>query len=217
MTHSRSQFLMAATIVGLTLASAAEAQGAGGQGPRPPVGQRGSAPGGMMPRRGPGGPGGPPGVMGERGERPGRGARGNPAAMLLRLRTALSLTDDQVKKLEALQSVAAPKSNASDLLRARADLMDAMQGDGNLTKARAALDRMSALRNERVIGGLKLRQDARAVLNAEQRTTLDNMRKAMRGEARDKMRGTMRNNGRAGGRGVRRGGPQRPLGPGGAS
>jgi len=212
MTHSRSQFLMAATIVGLTLASAAEAQGAGGQGPRPPVGQRGSAPGGMMPRRGPGGPGGPPGVMGERGERPGRGARGNPAAMLLRLRTALSLTDDQVKKLEALQSVAAPKSNASDLLRARADLMD-----GNLTKARAALDRMSALRNERVIGGLKLRQDARAVLNAEQRTTLDNMRKAMRGEARDKMRGTMRNNGRAGGRGVRRGGPQRPLGPGGAS
>jgi len=31
------------------------------------------------------------------------------------------------------------------------------------------------------------------------------------------MRGTMRNNGRAGGRGVRRGGPQRPLGPGGAS
>jgi hypothetical protein len=76
---------------------------------------------------------------------------------------------------------------------------------------------MSALRNERVIGGLKLRQDARAVLNAEQRTTLDNMRKAMRGEARDKMRGTMRNNGRAGGRGVRRGGPQRPLGPGGAS
>ena len=200
MTHTRSQFLLAAAVFGLAMSSGAEAQSAGGQGPqgpRPPVGQRGG-PDGQMQRRGPGAPGAP-GAMGERGNRAGRGARGNPAAMLLRLRSELSLTDDQVKRLEALQKTPVPKSNASDLLRARADLMDAMQGDGNLPKARTALDRMSALRNERMIGGLKLRQDARAVLTAEQKTTLDNMRSAMRGKMRDNARQGLRD-GRGGGR-----------------
>lgn len=197
MTHTRSQFLLAAAVFGLAMSSGAEAQSAGGQGPqglRPPAGQRGG-PDGQMQRRGPGAPG----AMGERGNRAGRGARGNPAAMLLRLRSELSLTDDQVKRLEALRNTPAPKSNASELLRARADLMDAMQGDGNLPKARTALDRMSALRNERMIGGLKLRQDARAVLTAEQKTTLDNMRSAMRGTMRDDARQGLRD-GRGGGR-----------------
>lgn len=115
------------------------------------------------------------------------GGRGNAAATVLRLRTQLALTDEQVKRLEALQAAPAPKANASDLLRARADLMDATQGDGNLARARAALDKMSALRNEQMIAGLKQRQDVRAVLTASQKTTLDNMRQELRGRARAQM------------------------------
>lgn len=168
MMHTRSRMLAAALAAGLVAATPLFAQG--------PVGPRPRDAGAGMPRpmevdgRGPG----------PRGDAPfGRGmagGRGNPAAMLLRLRSQLALTDDQVKRLEALQSAPVPRQNASDLLRARADLMDAMQGDGNLGKARAALDRMSALRNERMIAGLKQRQEARAILTADQRSRLDNMR-----------------------------------------
>lgn len=104
--------------------------------------------------------------------------------MLLRMRSELQLTDDQVKKLEALQATPAPRTNEADLLRARADLLEATQGDGNLSKARAALDRMSALRNERMIAGLKQRQEARAVLTAEQKTRLDNWRGQRQGQLR---------------------------------
>jgi hypothetical protein len=109
-----------------------------------------------------------------------RGSRGNPASMLLRLRSQLELTDDQVKRLEALQDAPHPAANEADLLRARADLLEATKGDANLSKARAALDRMSALRNERMIAGLKQRQDARAVLTSTQKTRLDNLRGQLR-------------------------------------
>lgn len=180
MTHLRSRLLFATTLASLALASVLQAQGAPPR-PRDPqgatVGMRRNAgqPAGAMRRdlRA-----GNQGVGAARGA---RGGRANPAAMLLRLRAALELTDDQVKRLEALRDTPAPARNAADMLRARADLLEANQGDGNLTKARAALDRLSTLRNERLIAGLKQRQDARAVLTAQQKARLDNLRAARRG------------------------------------
>ena len=50
------------------------------------------------------------------------GAMRGPASNLLRMRERLELTDDQVKRLEALQSAPRPQRNESDVLRARADL-----------------------------------------------------------------------------------------------
>lgn len=114
-----------------------------------------------------------------------RGMRqgGNPAAQMLRLRQQLGLSDEQVQKLETLAKADVPRANAADALRARADLMEAMQGDGNLSGARAALDKMSRLRNEQVVATLKQRQDARAVLTADQRRIVDNTRQRLRGAA----------------------------------
>jgi Spy/CpxP family protein refolding chaperone len=136
-----------------------------------------------------------------------RGMRqgGNPAAQMLRMRQQLNLTDEQVRKLETLAKADAPRGNAADALRARADLMEATQGDGNLSAARAALDKMSRLRNEQVVAGLKQRQDARAVLTADQRRMVDNARQraSQRVRAVAKREGAMRQQrGVRGGRGV---------------
>jgi Spy/CpxP family protein refolding chaperone len=201
MTHIRSQFL-AATLVGMAFVAPLQAQGAGGApGPRPRDGQ-----------------GAPMG--GPRGGRPDdlQRGRGNPASMLLRMRSQLELTEDQVKKLEAMQNSAAPRANDADQLRARADLLEATQGDGNLSKARAALDRMSALRNERMIAGLKQRQEVRGILTATQKTKLDNWQQQRRGQMRQQLRGRGQQRGgmRSGPRGLR--GPNtqgRMQGPGG--
>ncbi len=183
MTHFRSRLLLATTVASLTISAAMQAQGAP---PRPrdvqrdaqgPAGmlRRAGQPGGLRDGRAPAG--------GGAGYRGARGPRGNPAAMLLRLRAVLQLTDDQAKKLEALKDAPASTPNASDMLRARADLLDATHGDGNLAKARAALDRMSALRNDRVVARLKQRQEARAVLTAAQKARVDNLRNQVRGRA----------------------------------
>lgn len=204
MTHIRSRLLLATAVASLAFSAAAQAQGGP---PRPRGEQRDpQGPAGMM-RRGGGELEGPEGRRGD--EDGARGPRGNPATMLLRLRAELQLTDEQVKKLEALQDAPRPAANTADLLRAQADLLDATQGDGNLSKARAALDRMSALRNERVVAGLKQRQEARAVLTSAQKTRLDNRRS----EWRD--RGGRRGGGR-GARGPRmgRGGVGAPRGQG---
>jgi len=123
--------------------------------------------------------------MGRRGE---RGA----ASTYLRMRQQLGLTEDQVTRLEALQSAAPPPRNESDMLRARADLMDATRGDGNISAARAALDRMSRITNDETLAGLKNRQDTRNVLTAAQKSRVDKMRDNMRGEARGRMREGMR-------------------------
>ena len=119
--------------------------------------------------------------------------RGGPAANLLRLRDQLELTEDQVKRLEALQAVAPPEPRASDMMRAQADLMDATKGDINLEKARAAFERMSRLRVDEQLAELKVRQDARNVLTAAQKTKFDafsaNMRDGQRAMQRTMMRG----------------------------
>lgn len=135
------------------------------------------------------------------GARRGAGAGGgHPAAMLLRARQQLELTDDQVKRLEALQNAPLPKSSPADLMRAQADLLEATQGDGNLGNARAALDKLSRLRNEQMLSRIKLQQDARAVLTSSQKSKVDNLRQQMRGRmganrARGMRQGGMRKGG----------------------
>lgn len=100
--------------------------------------------------------------------------------MLLRARTQLELTDEQVQRLEALAAAPAPKSNATDMMRAQADLLDATQGDANLAGARAALDKLSRLRNDQLLARIKSQQDVRAVLTTAQKTKVDNMRQQLR-------------------------------------
>jgi len=196
MTHIRSRLLLAATFASLSMTSLSEAQG-GGAASRPRDGQR---PAGAM-RRGGDAPG-PEGAAGPRREQ--AGGRGHPARMVLRLRQQLQLTDEQVQKLQALQDAPAPRMNEADMLRARADLLEATQGDGNAARARAALDRLSALRNERLIAGLRQRQEARAVLTSAQKTRLDNLRSDLRrrGVARGMGRGDRALRGRGMGRGM---------------
>lgn len=162
-------------------------------------------------------PGARDGGPGERGARGDRGAD-HPAAMLLRSRTQLSLTDDQVKRLEALAAAPAPKSNAADIRRAQADLIDATQGDGNLAGARAALDKLSRLRNDQVLARIKTQQEVRAVLTPMQRTKVDNMRRQRRNRVGAKGQGGMRQGGMRQergqmGPGMMPGNPQGPQGP----
>jgi Spy/CpxP family protein refolding chaperone len=107
---------------------------------------------------------------------------GQPGMLPLeRLRTQLELTDEQVKKLQALRSTQAAKpSREPDLLRARADLMQAMQGTGDLAAARKAIERMNALRTDGMMSRLEQRQAMLGILTSEQRTKLSTMRR-MRG------------------------------------
>lgn len=151
-----------------------------------------------------------------------RADAGNPAAQLLRMRGPLKLTDDQVSRLQKLAETPRARTNPAEMLRARADLLEATQGNGDLASARAALDKMSRLRNEQTLANLKLRQDARAVLTADQQRTLDNVRdRAMRNrggvrpQMRPQMRGQMRTPARVPMRGELQGGRMGPrMGPG---
>lgn len=126
----------------------------------------------------------------------------SPAAMLLRQRERLALTPEQVTRLETLaatqQKSLAPASPAQQL-RLRADLLDAMSGTGNPQAARAALDKMSAERNERLVAGLRARQEAQAVLTEAQRTQVEALRTTMRQRAGRARTGRL-GDGRAGAR-----------------
>jgi len=138
--------------------------------------------------------------------------------MLLRARQQLALTEDQVKRLEALASAPAPKSNASDRMRAQADLLDAAQGDGNMAGARAALDKLSRVRNDQLLARIKTQQDVRAVLTPVQRAKIDNRRQQLRNRAGANRQGGMRQGGKRQGPGqmgpgMMPGNPQGPLGP----
>ena len=134
-------------------------------------------------------------MPGARGMERGGGA----ADRMIRMRQQLDLTDDQVKRLEAMRGASAPAMNPSERLRARADLMDATRGDINMEKARAAFDRMAKARTDGQLGRLKLQQDARNVLTAPQRAKVDAMRGqkaarmgARKGQGAGKMRNRMR-------------------------
>ncbi len=97
----------------------------------------------------------------------------SPAASILAQREYLKLTDDQVNRLNTVATSESPGMNEPELLRARADLIEATKRNINLSAARAALDKMSRVTNERTIAALKLKQDARNVLTAEQIAQLD--------------------------------------------
>lgn len=131
-----------------------------------------------------------------------------PAAGILRLRGYLSLSDDQVKRLEGLNQASVPGVDVAEMLRARADLLEANKGDGNLNAARAAMDRMNKLRTDRAVAQLKLRQDARAVLTAEQKARLDNLGARQRGMVAGRGQGAAWGRGNAMPGGMR--GGQRP-------
>ncbi|MCU0634652.1 MAG: Spy/CpxP family protein refolding chaperone [Gemmatimonadaceae bacterium] len=113
------------------------------------------------------------------------------------LRERLGLTDAQLSQMEALRAAErARPSREPDMLRARADLMQAMQGEGDLAAARRAMEKMNSLRTEQALQRLESRQKMRAILTAEQRTTFDAMqgrRGGMRG-----LRGVRDHRGRMG-------------------
>ena len=182
--------------------------------PRAAVAPAQGAAGPAHAQSGPGARGGGPAARAGRGGR----AAGHPAAMLLRARQQLALTEDQVKRLEALASAPAPKSNASDRMRAQADLLDATQGDGNMAGARAALDKLSRVRNDQLLARIKTQQDVRAVLTPVQRAKIDNRRQQLRNRAGANRQGGMRQGGKRQGPGqmgpgMMPGNPQGPLGP----
>ncbi len=105
----------------------------------------------------------------------------NAAALLLRQRERLSLTDAQVAQLTALsteQQQVARSRSPGDALRLRADLRDAMAENGDPAAARAALDKLSAERNARIVAGMQARKDALALLTDDQRTTVSKQRAA---------------------------------------
>ncbi|HLU24552.1 MAG TPA: Spy/CpxP family protein refolding chaperone [Longimicrobiales bacterium] len=109
-----------------------------------------------------------------------------PAANLLRLRDALALSDDQVRRLEALaaQQRNQLKPPTADLLRARADLIDATSGEIDVAAARRALERMAKLRTDAAVARLEAQRAARDVLTSEQRSRLDALRPTRRGMGR---------------------------------
>lgn len=156
----------------------------------------------------PNGPEARGGGRGGRGPDAGRGeGRLHPAAMLLRARTQLALTAEQVTRLEAMQNAPRPRVNRAELMRARASLLDATQGDGNLTEARAALDKLSRVRHEPLLATMKMRQDARAVLTPAQQRMVDNMKQRLSNEMRAARRRGMGKGGMRPG-GMRQGGMQ---------
>lgn len=113
-----------------------------------------------------------------------RGRRAmSPAAALLRQRERLALTAEQTARLETL-AVAQREALAvspSQRLRLRADLMDATGRNANPTAARAALDKMSAERNTRIVAAMQAREQARAVLTPAQLSTIEHAGGARRG------------------------------------
>ena len=68
-------------------------------------------------------------------------------------------------------------------MRAQADLLDATHGDGNMAGARAALDKLSRMRNDQLLARIKTQQDVRAVLTPVQRAKIDNRRQQLRNRA----------------------------------
>lgn len=143
---------------------------------------------------------------------------GHPASALLRMRQQLGLTDAQVQRLEGLRQSPIPEVSESARLRAQADLVDAMRGDGNPEAARAALERIHKLQIDRQVAHIRARKEAREVLTAQQKTQLDQLerrlvdnRKTSDGpNGRVQPRGARRDGQGLGPDGIRRG----PAGPG---
>ena len=100
---------------------------------------------------------------------------GAPAGHLLQLKEHLKLTDEQVKRLETLNTsqMLALAPNPGVHLRAQADMADAMQGEGNLVAARAAMEKMAKIRTDGAIAHMQAMRDARALLTADQKAAAE--------------------------------------------
>jgi Spy/CpxP family protein refolding chaperone len=125
----------------------------------------------------------------------------SPARALLGQRERLQLTEEQMRRLEALarEQRESVRPNEPALLRARADLMDAVQRD-NIAGARAAMERMSRLRTDATVARLEARKQARDILTAEQRTRVDEARRMTTGRGRMSSRPDRRMRGFDGGK-----------------
>jgi Spy/CpxP family protein refolding chaperone len=105
---------------------------------------------------------------------------GPPAEMVLRQRERLQLTDDQVKRLEALSKSQrdALKPDRASMLRARADLVEAEDKD-NFGQQRSALEKLAKIRIDRMMTMRQAMKETRDILTPEQRDRLPN--RPMRG------------------------------------
>lgn len=179
MTRRMLALLGAASLLSVSTLAAQETPPPGGRPPMP------RAEGQRVPRR-------PAPVRPRMDRRPGAdrrpmgiGPRGgmamSPARALLGMRERLDLTEDQVRRLEALATSqrAALRPNEPAMLRARADLAEAMQRD-NLDGVRTAMERMSRVRIDATIARLQARRQAREILTAEQRARLEEPGPVMR-------------------------------------
>lgn len=112
----------------------------------------------------------------------------------LRLRQDLTLSTEQVTRLEALRSrLRESNARTADSMMALhkefAAVLEAAQFDENV--ARRLYDRMGSLHTDMGLALLRARFDARAVLTPEQRKTLENRSKGMMGVHGDMRMGEM--------------------------
>jgi hypothetical protein len=92
-------------------------------------------------------------------------------ALLICHRRMLKLSDDQVRRLEAVAEGErkAVAKTAAERLRAAADLVDAINNGINLDQARAALNRLGQLRTEAVIAHLWAWKESQKILTSGQK------------------------------------------------
>lgn len=92
-------------------------------------------------------------------------------ALLICHRKMLKLSDDQVRRLEAVMAgeQKAVAKTSGDRLRAAADLVDAINNNINLDQARAAMNRLGQLRTEAVIAHLWAWKESQKILTSEQK------------------------------------------------
>ncbi len=123
--------------------------------------------------RGPGSPGG-------------RGrlcaAKGGGIKMILRLDEKLELTEEQVEKLEALQDEHKPKAETirEQLKDAHEALREAVEAGAEESKIRAAAAAVGVAMGERAVLQVEGKKAVDAVLTAEQKATLEELKEKMR-------------------------------------
>lgn len=99
---------------------------------------------------------------------------GSPAALILSQREKLGLTDDQVNRLETLKaSFAATEPQPAALVALRQELAEASKGEANIAAARTAMNKINEANTNAMIARLEARNQARAVLNADQQAQFD--------------------------------------------
>jgi Spy/CpxP family protein refolding chaperone len=159
--------------------------------------------------------------MGRAGGAGAQAMAGLPARAVLRLRERLNLSDDQVKKLQALEaSEQTLRPSEAARMRAMADLTEAREKN-NVEGVRAAMEKMSKLHTDAAVARYKAGLDVEQVLTPDQRMQLGAMRtrlarqRGMGGRGRgmgQQMRPGMGMRGRGPGAGMAPMDPSLPMG-----